>query len=132
MRRASVKGNGMAVTRQGKQPKQRQLQVAEKIRQILSEIFLKEIFYGTCLEDVTITIPEVRVSSDLKNAVIYVLPFGKAPSKEFIETLNSLAPEIKNLSFKKLELRHMPQLMFKIDETFDEAQKMEAKLASIK
>lgn len=106
-------------------PSQRQLRAGELIRHALVEIFQRGDFREPALQGVSITISEVRVSPDLKNASVYAAPLGGGAQKAVIEGLNHAAAHIRGLLGKKIELKFTPALRFHSDETFAEAQKIE-------
>ncbi len=109
---------------QGKGPGQRQLRVAETIRAILSRAFLQESFYGSVLQGISITVSEVRISPDLKNATAYVVPLGIVPPDGFLEGLNERAPQFRYMVGKELVLRHVPMIIFRLDDSFEQAKKI--------
>lgn len=115
-----------------KPPSQRQLKVGEEMRHILSSIFLQENFAGTPIDGVSVTVSEVRISPDLKNASAYVSPLGGEMTKEFIPFLNEIAPHLRHMLGQKLTLRYTPKIFFKLDHSFDEAHRMEKLFESVK
>jgi len=114
-----------------KPPSQRQLRVGEEIRHALSDIFLQGTLYAPALIGVSVTVPEVRISPDLKNATAYVFPLGGDAPEDFLKTLNTIAPQISHQMAKKVKLRFLPRLSFKIDDSFERADKIESILESI-
>ena len=66
---------------------QRQLKVGEELRHLISNALLRESFYDEHIENNNITITEVNVSPDLKNAKVYVMPLGGVNK---LDALNSL------------------------------------------
>lgn len=113
-----------------KLPSNRQLKVGEQIRQIVSNIFLTEQFYVPELQNISITIPEVKVSKDLKNATIFVLPLGEEPTQEFVKALNSQAPGIQKKIAQKMSTKFSPKIVFKQDYSFDVANNVSGLLNS--
>lgn len=105
-------------------PSQRQLRVAETIRGILSRTFLQESFYGSSLQGVSITVSEVRISPDLKNATAFVAPLGGNIPQGFLATLNERAPHFRYAVGKELTLRHVPAIIFRLDDSFEQAKKI--------
>jgi ribosome-binding factor A len=104
---------------------QRQLRVGEEIRHVLSSIFLQGTLYEPELMGISITVPEVRVSPDLRNATAFVFPLaGKAP-EGFIKSLNKIAPSINHMVAQRVKLRFAPKITFKLDNSFDVAHKIE-------
>lgn len=109
-----------------REPSQRQRKVGESIRQALSDVFLHESFYQTPLEGVSITISQVSVSPDLRNASIYVVPLGRNIPAYFEETLNDLSAQFRHMIARKLNLRFAPRLHFAHDNTFEEMSRVDA------
>lgn len=104
---------------------QRHLRVGEEIRHVLADIFLRGESNSPELFDVTITISEVRVAPDMKNATAYVMPLAGQNKETLLLALKDAAPEIRHLLSKRIKLRHTPRLHFALDESFDEAQRIE-------
>ncbi len=100
---------------------QRQLRVGEELRHLISNALLRETFYDHYLENNNITITEVDVSPDLKNAKIYVMPLGGKNKLDVLKSLNKASSRIKKIISTKISLRQTPKLFFKIDETFEYA-----------
>ena len=98
---------------------QRQLRVGEELRHLISNALLRETFYDQIIENNNITITEVNVSPDLKNAKVYVMPLGGENKLEVLDSLNKSNGRIKKLISNNINLRQIPKLQFKIDETFD-------------
>lgn len=112
-----------------KGPSQRQLRAGELIRHALSEILQREPLRDPALAGVSITVSEVRVTPDLKQASVYAVPLGGGAEDETVKALNRVAPYLRGLLGKKIELKFTPELKFRCDETFAEAQKIDALLA---
>ena len=108
-----------------KAPSQRQLRIGEEIRHSLSQLFLKDNIYEPELFGTSITVSEVRISPDLKNATAYVSPLGKKADKNFIDALNRISPQIAHLVTKTVKLRFSPRITFKADDSFEIAGKLE-------
>ncbi len=112
-----------------KGPSQRQLRAGELIRHALAELLQRETLRDPALAGVSVTISEVRVSPDLKQATAYAAPLGGGQQDEVIAALNRVAPYLRGLLGKKIELKFTPALTFVADETFAEAQKIDRLLA---
>ncbi len=110
-------------------PSQRQLRAGEVIRHVLVEILHRENLREPELRGVSITISEVRISPDLKQASVYAAPLGGGHQSDVIKALNKIAPFIRGLLGKKIDLKFTPALKFMSDETFAEAQRIDALLA---
>ena len=111
---------------------QRQLRVGEELRHLISNALLRESFYDQIIENNNITITEVNVSPDLKNAKVYIMPLGGENKLEVLDSLNKSNGRIKKLISSNINLRQIPKLQFKIDETFEYAKKIENILQKIK
>ena len=111
---------------------QRQLRVGEELRHLISNALLRESFYDQIIENNTITITEVNVSPDLKNAKVYIMPLGGENKLEVLDSLKKSNGRIKKLISSNINLRQIPKLQFKIDETFEYAKKIENILQKIK
>ena len=118
---------------QKKPPTQRQLKVAENIRHNLSDMFIKGDFYlkdGKTLPYISVS--EVRISPDLKNATAYIMPLGGEAQKETLETLNQHLPQIRKFLSTHSDLRHTPNIRFEIDSVIETADKMNQLFHKIK
>ena len=112
-----------------KGPSQRQLRAGELIRHALAEIMQRETWREPALQGVSVTISEVRVSPDLKNATAYASPLGGGDQGEVVIALNKVAPYLRKLLGGKIDLKYTPALSFRSDDTFAEAQKIDDLLA---
>ena len=113
-------------------PSQRQLRVAEEIRHILAGLLMRGELRDPLLIGVSITVSEVRISPDLKNATVFSLPLGGAKVDEVLKGLNRSAPYLRSQVAHALQLRHAPMLTFVEDKSFDEAHHIEELLKSDK
>ena len=111
---------------------QRQLRVGEDLRHLISNALLRESFYDQIIENNTITITEVNLSPDMKNAKVYIMPLGGENKLEVLDSLNKSNGRIKKLISSNINLRQIPKLQFKIDETFEYAKNIENILQKIK
>lgn len=112
-----------------KGPSQRQLRAGELIRHALVEILQREPLREPALEGVSVTVSEVRCSPDLKQATVFASPLGGAGDHEVVAALNKVAPYLRGLLGKKIDMKFTPALKFRRDEAFAEAQKIDALLA---
>ena len=103
----------------------RSLRVGEEIRRILADIFLRNECRSPELFDVTISISEVRVAPDMKNATAFFMPLAGQNKEKILLALKDSAREIRHHISKRIKLRHMPMMHFELDESFDEAQRIE-------
>ncbi len=111
---------------------QRQLRVGEELRHLISNALLRESFYDQIIENNTITVTEVNVSPDLQNAIVYIMPLGGENKLGVLDSLNKSNGRIKKLISSNINLRQIPKLQFKIDETFEYAKNIENILQKIK
>ena len=111
---------------------QRQLRVGEELRHLISNALLRESFYDEHIENNNITITEVNVSPDLKNAKVYVMPLGGVNKLDALNSLIRATGRLKKIISSNINLRQTPKLKFKIDETFEYAKKINNILDKIK
>jgi len=112
---------------------QRQIRFAELIRSLISECLLKEDFFDETINQASITVSFVKMSKDLRIANVYLMPLGGINKENFLANIN-LQKHIfqKHLSKAKLKSKFTPKIKFYIDNTFDEAQKIETLLSQTK
>lgn len=108
-----------------KAPSQRQLRVGEEIRHILSGVLSRGHFRDPELDGLNITVTEVRVSPDLKNATAFVTPLGGGEIKPVVKALKRARGFIRHEMARELTLRYTPELFFEADLSFDEAGRIE-------
>ena len=109
----------------GKPVSQRQLRVGEMLKQSLSMIFMRNEAKVPNLETNIITVTEVRMSQDLKIANAYVLPLGGENAEEIIYILKEYSFLIRKILSKKVDMKFLPKILFKKDESFEYAEKIE-------
>jgi len=105
---------------EGSGPSQRQLRVGELIRRTLSQVLARADVHDPDLNRMSITVGEVRVSSDLKIATAYVLPLGGKGQEDVLKLLARNKGELRRMIGKDLSLKYAPDLRFRLDETFDQ------------
>ena len=111
---------------------QRQLRVGEELRHLISNALHRETFYDAILESNNITVTEVNVSPDLKNAKVYIMPLGGENKIEVLESLNRIKGYIQKLISSEIQLRQIPRLSFVIDTTFEYANKIDNIIKNIR
>ena len=109
----------------GKPVSQRQLRVGEMIKQSLGMIFVRNEAKVPNLETNSITVTEVKMSQDLKIAKAYVLPLGGKDTEEVIEKLKEYSFLIRKVLSQKVFIKFLPKLLFRKDESFEYAEKIE-------
>ena len=104
---------------------QRQLRVGELIKQSLGQIFIRDEAKVPSLETRNITVTEVRMSPDLKNARAYVIPLGGKDTEDAVVRLTEFSYRIRKVLSKKINMKFMPKVTFVSDKSFDYAEKIE-------
>lgn len=107
-----------------KEPTQRQLRVGEEVRHALAMAIERGEIHDPALAGQVITVTEVRVSPDLKNATAFIIPLGGDGATDIAATLNKASGFLRKWVASSVRLRHVPRINFLVDETFDEAAKM--------
>ena len=105
---------------------QRQLRFSELIRSLISECLLVEDFYNFSFQTTSITISYVKMSKDLRIANVYLMPLGGENKNKIIEEINNQKYVFqKFLSKARLNSKFTPKINFYLDDSFDEAEKIE-------
>ena len=104
---------------------QRQLRVGELIKQSLGQIFLRDEAKVPSLVTKNITVTEVRMSPDLKNARAYVIPLGGKDMENAVNILTKFSHLIRKALSKKIDMKFLPKVSFVGDQSFDYAEKIE-------
>lgn len=117
------------VPAKGKEPSQRQLKVGETIRHALAEIFTRGEVVDEVLDRHSLTVPEVRMSPDLKLATVYVIPLGGGEAQEAVERLEKHKRYLRGLLAKRVSMKFMPELRFKVDTSFEASARIDELLA---
>lgn len=99
---------------------QRQLRVGELIRRTLSEVLMRGDLHDPDLAHVSVTVGEVRVTKDLREAVVFVLPLGGVNTDVVVEALTRNKGELRRVITKTMKLRYSPDLKFLADKSFDQ------------
>lgn len=105
-------------------PSQRQLRVGEELRHVLAEILARGELRDPALQGVTITVTEVRMSPDLRNATAFVMPLGGAHATEVLGGLRRGAAFLRGQLGHAVPLRFTPGLLFELDQSFDQASRI--------
>jgi ribosome-binding factor A len=113
----------------GRAVSQRQRRVGEELRHMVAQVLRDCDYRDPVLRDASITVSEVRVSPDLRNATIYVMPLAGANAAAVLAALKRSAPFLRGLVARDLALRYAPNLVFALDETFDQAERISSLLA---
>jgi len=109
----------------GSGPSQRALRVGELVRHALAELLTRGEVHDPVIEGHLITVPEVRMSPDLKLATVYVMPLGGKDENEVIAALDRNKRYLRGEIAHRVNLKFAPEIRFRIDERFDEAERIE-------
>jgi ribosome-binding factor A len=104
---------------------QRQLRVGEIVRHAVADILSQGGVHDPVLESNLITVPEVKMSPDLKLATVYVMPLGGRDTEKVLKALATNKAFIRSAVARKVSLKFAPDLRFRIDERFDEAERID-------
>ena len=107
---------------------QRQLRVGEELRHALAQLLRPGELRDPDLREANVTVTEVRISPDLKNATAFVMPLGGANAATILAALKRSAPFLKGCIARSVELRQVPNLAFALDTAFDSAARIQALL----
>lgn len=103
-----------------KGPSQRQLRVGEIVRHALAEILSRGEIADPDLDGVVITVPEVRMSPDLKNATALVMPLGGKNTKKVMAGLERSRKWLRGQIARRVNLKFAPDIRFQLDTRFDD------------
>ncbi len=103
-----------------KGPSQRQLRVGELVRKELSDILTRGEMADPDLDGVIVTIPEVRMTPDLRHANCLIMPLGGGDGPKVEKALNRSAKYLRGLVSRRLTMKYMPDLRFVLDTRFDD------------
>jgi ribosome-binding factor A len=117
-------------TGSGSGPSQRQLRVGELVRHALAEVLARGDVPDPALARVLITVPEVRMSPDLKLATCYVMPLGGKNVPAVLEALEANRKALRGELGRRIELKFVPDLRFRVDTSFAEGDRIDALLRS--
>ena len=107
---------------------QRQLRVGEELRHALARILRDGECRDPALDNASITVTEVRMSPDLRNATAFVMPLAGTNATDVVAGLERSATFLKGLVAREVRLRNTPSLVFALDDTFDRANRISALL----
>jgi ribosome-binding factor A len=110
-------------------PTQRQLRVGEELRHALAQLLRPGALRDPALREANITVSEVRVSPDLRNATAFVMPLAGTNADQIMAGLKRSAVFLKGRVARMVELRQVPNIVFALDGAFDNAARIAALLA---
>src|ERR1700746_2697113 len=106
-------------------PSQRQLRVGELVRHVLADLLARGEVHDPVIQGHLITIPEVRMTADLRLATIYVMPLGGRDAEAVLTALERNKRFLRGEIARRIDLKFAPDIRFRIDERFDEAERIE-------
>jgi len=106
-------------------PSQRQLRVGEELRHALARILARGELRDPALVGAQVTVTEVRVGPDLRNATAYVTPLGGGDAGRLVAALRHAAPYLRGRIAEEVRLRLAPTIQFEADRSFDRADRIE-------
>jgi ribosome-binding factor A len=109
---------------------QRQLRVGELVRHAMAEMLTRGDVHDPVIEDHLITVPEVRMSPDLRLATIYVMPLGGRDTEKVIAAFDRHKKFLRAEIAHRVNLKFAPDIRFRIDERFEEAERIDKLLRS--
>ena len=104
---------------------QRQLRVGELIRHELADMLTRGDIHDPVIQAHLITVPEVRMSPDLRLATIYVMPLGGRDVEAVIAALDRNKRYVRGVIARRVNLKFAPEIRFRVDERFEEAERIE-------
>ena len=104
---------------------QRQLRVGELVRHALAEMLTRGDVHDPVIQSHLITVPEVRMTADLRLATIYVMPLGGRDAQAVLAALERNKRFLRGEIARRINLKFAPDIRFRIDERFDEAERIE-------
>jgi ribosome-binding factor A len=104
---------------------QRQLRVGELIRHELADMLTRGEIHDPVIQAHMITVPEVHMTGDLRLATIYVMPLGGRDTKDVLEAFDRNKRYVRGEISRRVNLKFAPEIRFRIDERFDEAERIE-------
>jgi ribosome-binding factor A len=113
------------VKKSARGPTQRQLRVGEELRHVLANVFEKGIIRDPGLAGVSVTVTEVRAGADLRSATVFVVPLGGGDASAMLSALARARPFLRRRIAEEVRLKFVPDLIFRLDPSFDEAQHIE-------
>jgi ribosome-binding factor A len=113
-------------------PSQRQLRVGELVRHALAELLARGEIHDEVLASHALTIPEGRMSPDLRLATIFVMPLGGKDIEAVLAALEANKRYVRGEVARAVNLKFAPEVRFRADQTFDEALRIDRLLASDK
>jgi ribosome-binding factor A len=109
----------------GAPPSQRALRVGELIRHALSDILAHGLIHDPAFGGLVVTVPEVRMTPDLRTATVFVVSLGGKGNDTLVEAFERNARFLRGEIAHRVSLRYAPELRFRLDTSFDEGDKID-------
>ncbi|HVZ52849.1 MAG TPA: 30S ribosome-binding factor RbfA [Pseudolabrys sp.] len=109
---------------------QRQLRVGELVRHAMAEMLTRGDVHDPVIEGHLITVPEVRMSPDLRLATIYLMPMGGKDAEAVVAAFERHKKYLRAEIAQRINLKFAPDIRFRVDERFDEAERIDRLLHS--
>lgn len=116
----------------GGDPSQRMLRVGELVRHAMSELLTRGELNDDFLASQVVTVPKVKMSPDLKLATIYVMPLGGEAGEKVVAALDAHKKYLRGEIARKINLKFAPDVRFRVDDSFENAARIDALLNSPK
>jgi ribosome-binding factor A len=114
----------------GQPPSQRALRVGELIRHALADILLRGDIHDPAFDGLVVTVPEVRMTPDLKTATVFVMPLGGKGAGIVVDAFARNARFLRGEIARRVNMRHAPEFRFRLDTSFEEGDHIETLLRS--
>ena len=109
---------------------QRQLRVGELVRHAMAEMLTRGDVHDPVIEGHLITVPEVRMTADLRLATIFVMPMGGRDAEEVVAAFERHKKFLRAEIAHRINLKFAPDIRFRVDERFAEAERIDKLLRS--
>src|SRR5258708_31458654 len=109
---------------------QRQLRVGELVRHAMSDLLTRGEVHDPVIEGHLVTVAEVRMSADLRLATIYVMPLGGRDAEEVVTAFERHKKFLRAEISHRINLKFAPDIRFRVDERFAEAERIDKLLRS--
>jgi ribosome-binding factor A len=106
------------------------LRVGELVRHALADVLQRGEVMDPVLETHVVTVPEVRMTPDLKLATAYVMPLGGKDVDKVLKALDANRKQLRMLVVKRMDLKSAPDLRFRVDDSFEKGSQIDALLRS--
>jgi len=109
---------------------QRQLRVGELVRHAMAEMLTRGDVHDPVIEGHLITVPEVRMTADLRLATIYIMPLAGRDADEVLAAFERHKKFLRGEIAHRINLKFAPDIRFRVDERFAEAERIDKLLHS--